>query len=192
MSADRSDWRRLSAAALREGRSLQEAATAYRHANRHVRGNPDSGEMEHRRWRKTELGRLLQQGVPFHEARRRLEQRNPEPDSDELEDLGHSIAPSWSGESSGLRDRPWLVIAGVAAGAWLLWRGAGVRAQAQAADVARASTIQGGQPVQGQLETAMLYGHQTGSYQSSMDPTSSVPGGTMVNTTVEAPWDVGI
>lgn len=236
MSAASSDWRRLSAQALREGRSLKAASEAYRHANRHTRGNPTSGETEHRRWRTGELGELLRRGVPFHEARRMVEHRNPgewwalepakgskppphkcqacgrifktgeklrkhmwdthaakrNPDLDELEHEVERDVPTFPGEPRGLREKPWLVIAGVAAAAYLLYQGSLKRAAAQAPAIAAANSIQGGQPVQGQLATDSPYGHQTGSYQSSMDPTSAIPGGVATNTTVSSPWDVGI
>jgi hypothetical protein len=225
-----SDWQELSARALREGRSLREASAAYRSAHRHIRGNPSSPETQHRVWRTGELGRLLREGVPFHEARRRVEHHNPgewwslEPAkgskpppfkcqacgrifkhgealrrhvweqhaakrNPELEIEGEEVT---RGGLRGLVDMPWIVVAGVVAGAYVLMRGANARAASEAAAAAQAATITGGQPMQGQLDTAMLYGHQTGSYQSSMDPTSHVPGGTAVNTTVAAPWDVGI
>jgi len=211
----RSDWQELSARALREGRSLRQAAVAYRAANAHVHRNPTSPESHHRRWRHTEVGGLLRAGVPFKEALRRIEGRNPwwsgEPEKGaekppiKCQACGRIFRRPeqlWkhqreehgprrrNPDGAELLERPWLVMAAIAGGAYLLWRGANARAQVAAAT--QAITVQGGQPLQGQLDTASPYGHQTGSFASSMDPTNAVPGGTMVNTTVNSPWDVGI
>jgi hypothetical protein len=227
----RSDWQELSARALREGRSLREASAAYRSAHRHIRGNPDSPESVYHRNRRMLTGKLLREGVPFHEARRRADRYNPgewwslEPTkgakpppfkcqacgrifrrpeqlrehqwtehaakrrNPDLEIEGEEVT---RGGLRGLVDMPWIVVAGVVAGAFVLMRGANARAASEAAAAAQAATITGGQPMQGQLATLTPYGHQTGSYQSSMDPTNAVPGGTAVQTTVAAPWDVGI
>jgi hypothetical protein len=115
-----SDWRQISAQALREGRSLKDAARAYRLANLHTHRNPESPESMHRHDRSRRIGELLRAGHPFREAVRMVDR-----EFDRYQHAQRSVERAVTHPFSRANPdagRNWLLVGGLAVGLYLLWQ----------------------------------------------------------------------